>query len=167
MAMEILEALRGELPDGEAMLKMWQQAKKLPGGKALFSKAVARMAPYTATIDARVIHLERGFARLEMDDRKAVRNHLDSIHAVALMNLAEETGGLALLSTLPPRTRGIVTALRIEFLKKARGTLSAESTVTLGDVTEDIEYTVQIDVRDGAGDLVARAEADWRLGPKP
>jgi acyl-coenzyme A thioesterase PaaI-like protein len=101
---------------------------------------------------------------IEVLDRHVIRNHLDSIHAIALANIGELTSGLAMSAALPPDVRGIVTAIRTEYQKKARGRLVAESRCAVPSVSGNVEHDVVAEVRDEAGDVVARTTVTWRLG---
>ena len=150
---------------GERLRTLWRRLAPLPGGTRLFSWALGRMAPYTGSIHPHVVALEPGYARVEIADRRAVRNHLRSVHAVALVNLAEAATGLAMLSGLPATVRGIVTGLSIEYVRKARGRLVAESRCAVPAVTVDAEYEAHTTITDATGETVARATARWRLGP--
>jgi acyl-coenzyme A thioesterase PaaI-like protein len=151
---------------GRQLLANWQRLAAWPFGKQLFSWVVGRTAPYTGSVGGRYTDVRPGYARVELRDRRAVRNHLASIHAVALVNLAEMTSGVALMTALPPGVRGIVTGLSIEYIKKARGTLSCETTTTApSDVTTPLTFDVVADIHDATGDLVARATVHWRLSP--
>jgi acyl-coenzyme A thioesterase PaaI-like protein len=144
----------------------WNRTRALPGGSRLFSILLARMVPYTGTIHPHVEELRDGYARVSMRDRRGLRNHLHSLHAVAVMNLAEVTSGLALNYGLPPEARAILTGLSIEYVKKARGTLTAESSLEMPETTERREYEFETVVRDAAGEEVARARARWLVGPR-
>jgi uncharacterized protein (TIGR00369 family) len=150
---------------GERVRSLWRRLSGLPGGKALFSFLFGRMAPYTGRLGARVEMLEPGFCRVSLRDRRRVRNHLNSIHAMALANLSEAASGLAVVAALPPGVQGIVTGFEITYLKKARGRLTAECRVDVGPVTVEREQRAEVPITDAAGDVVARATATWRLRP--
>lgn len=145
----------------------WDRLVKVPGGRRVFSKIVGLAAPYSGSIGAIVEELGVGRARVSLADRRAVRQHLGSVHAIALCNLAELCGNLAVAYSLPEGMRFIVAGLAIDYVKKARGTIVAETAVDVGpgDDRERREIEVQVTMRDGAGDEVARARLRTLVGP--
>lgn len=148
----------------ERIRRLWDRLSPLPGGKRLFSFLVGRAAPYTGTLGATVTELRRGYCRVVLKERRKVRNHLRSVHAVALLNLAEMSSGLGAVYSMDPRLRGIITHLEMDYLKKARGTITAECTFPDLDGTERREEEFEVRLTDAAGELVARARARWLVG---
>ena len=150
------------------LIRWWRRLQGVPGGAWLFNRWLGWFVPYSGSIGAEVMHFEPGHARVGLDDRRRVRNHLRSVHAVALLNLGELATGLALLSTLPGDWRGIVRHLEAEYVKKARGRLIAESRFELPPLTGDeAEYTAETQISDGDGETVAIVRATWLLGRRP
>jgi acyl-coenzyme A thioesterase PaaI-like protein len=145
----------------------WDLLATVPGGKILFSRLVGSMAPYTGSIHAQVTVLREGYSEVQMADRRGVRNHLESIHAVALVNLAELAGNVALFYSLPDDARFIVSGLEIEYVKKARGTITATGESPVPRTNARAAYDVPVTLRDANGVEVARAILHSLVGPKP
>lgn len=150
---------------GTRLLGLWQRLSPLPGGQWLFAQIFKRTVPYSGSTNPRVRILEPGHAEVEIPDRRANRQHLGSVHAIALMNVAEMASGLAMMAGLPDGVRGIVTTLSMTYHKKARGTIRAVAHVEVPTITEDRDFDVTADCVDREGTVVATATVRWRLGP--
>ena len=149
------------------ILRWWQRLNSVPAGPILFSLFLGWYAPYSGSIRSRVEVLQAGFSRVSLRDRWRVRNHLKSIHAIALINLGEITTGLAVMTTLHSNMRGIVLGLQAEYLKKARGKLTASASFELPDIVgDDISCEAETEIVDEMGDVVAIVRATWLIGYK-
>lgn len=151
---------------GKTILRIWSSLSELPGGKLLFSRLLARINPYTGTIGARVLELGPGHARAQMREHRGIQNHVSSIHAIALINLAEVTSGLALMCGLPEGARGIPVELSIQYHVKARGLVTASCRCDAPSTSAPCEVEVPCEIHNAEGVLVASARASWKVGPR-
>lgn len=163
-----LSQLSNRLVEGDVNVirTLWDRLGALPLGDRLFSRAVGLAAPYTGSMGARVVELRDDYCQTELRDRWSVRNHLTSIHAVALANLAEMTGNLAVAYTLPDDARFIVAGMNMEYVAKARGTLTAICDQPLPRVADKREVEVVVQIFDRKQQLVARGTLRTLVGPK-
>lgn len=164
-----MSIIAAPLPSGSdtaTVIKQWLSLDRLPLGRRLFNALIGFTVPYAASIGAAVEELSPGYARARMADRRRVRNHLRSVHAVALTNLAELTGNLALMSRQPAKgARWIVTGFDSEYLKKARGPITAQCAIAALDWSAAQYLEGRVELRDSAGDLVMVAKPRWKIGP--
>lgn len=151
---------------GPYLRENWKRFSNKPGGKWLFSRIVGFTVPYTGSIAANVVLLKPGHGIVTLKERRKVSNHLRSVHAIALSNLAEMVTGLTLLNSLPDDTRGILTSIQIQYHKKARGVLTAECVCEIPETNEDREIQLSGEIKDEANEIVASATATWRIGPE-
>lgn len=125
------------------------------------------MAPYSGTIGARVDEIRPGYARVTLRDRRRVRNHLHSIHAIALINLGEIATGLAVLSCISTNMRGIVLGIEAKYMKKARGKLTAVAQFQMPpDLDDNMPCEVEAILQDESGETVTVVKASWLIGYK-
>lgn len=151
---------------GPYLRENWKRLSNKPGGKWLFSRLIGFTVPYTGSIAANVVMLEPGHGIVTLKERRKISNHLRSVHAVALANLAEMVTGLTLLSSLPDDTRGILTGIQIQYHKKARGMLSAECVCEIPETNKEKELQLSGEIKNEENELVASAIATWCIGPE-
>ena len=164
----LLAQLRGfDGSQASALVRaQWPRLARLPGGRQLFSRTIGLLVPYSGSVGAEVLELREGYARLALRDRRAVRNHLGSVHAVALANLVEMAGNLALLYSAPADSRMILAGLSMEYLKKARGRIEAECHCPVPQSNARSEYRLEVQLRDAKGETVAVGTLRSLIGPR-
>ena len=152
-----------------SILSLYRGMSRWPLGRWLFARAVCWKAPYFATIAPRFISLEPGRCEAEIRDRRRLHNHLGSVHAIALCNLAELAAGIMTDATIPSSMRWIPKGMTVEYLRKAAGTLRGVATpdIDVVEASEGYELPVTVLVTDGAGDIVFRARITMWVSPRP
>ena len=121
-------------------------------GRWVFSRIVCARAPYFASIAPRVEALVPGRCVVRLRDRRRVRNHLGTVHAIALCNAAELAAGLATDAAVDPKS------MQVDSRAAARGTLLAVAQAP-AIVPEEAGVTcpVRVEVRDAGDNLVFTA----------
>ena len=147
-------------------LALWQRCEKPPFGKWLFSRIVCWKAPYFGTISPRFEELRPGFARVSMKKRRGVQNHIGTVHAIAMCNLAELAAGTMTEVSIPAAMRWLPKGMQVEYLKKAE--TGVEATATLAEVGEGPgrEVPVTVEIRDSAGVIACRAVITMWVSPR-
>ncbi|MEZ4815134.1 MAG: DUF4442 domain-containing protein [Bdellovibrionota bacterium] len=151
--------------DSSFILEAWKNASRMPAGKTIFSLMIKRLIPYTGALGSKVLKLEKGKSEVRLKDRRGIRNHLSSIHAMALANLGEFATGLAVTTGIPPNHRAILKSFQIDYLKKARGTLIAKASYAHQESDEGTQdVSVSGNILNTQNETVATVQALWRIG---
>jgi acyl-coenzyme A thioesterase PaaI-like protein len=149
-------------------LAMYQKTCKLPMGKLLFSKAVCLQAPYFSTISPFISELAPNYCEVQIKNRRAVHNHLGTVHAIVMCNMAELAGGLMTDVSIPTTHRWIPKGMTVEYLKKATTDLTARATPLNPnfDWSTAGEFPAEVKVFNTQNDLVFRAVIAMWVSPK-
>jgi acyl-coenzyme A thioesterase PaaI-like protein len=152
-----------------SLLSLYQRFTRWPAGHWLFSRAVCLRAPYFSTISPRFVALEPGRCEVRIPDHRRVHNHIGTVHAIALCNLAELSAGVMAEVTIPAGMRWIPKGMTVEYLAKATGTMRgvAAPEATAVESAEGYEWSVVVQVSDSAGKDVFRARITMWLAPRP
>lgn len=151
-----------------SLLRLYRRITRWPCGHWLFSRAICFKAPYFGTIAPRITRLEPGVCEARIADRRRVHNHIGTVHAIALCNLAELVGGVMVDASLPASMRWIPKGMTVQYQRKATGTMHAVATpaTALREATEGYELPVDVVVRNEAGEQVFQARIDMWVSPR-
>ena len=144
-------------------LKLYKKLIQMPMGSRLFSKAVCVAAPFFGSIKPHMTELRPGYCRVEMKNRRSVQNHLKTVHAVAMCNMAELAGGTMTEVSVPKGSRWIPSGMSVKYLKKAKTDLVAVSDGSQIDWHTQGSVIVPVVVTDTAGITVFTAEITMNL----
>ncbi|MBL0121277.1 MAG: DUF4442 domain-containing protein [Betaproteobacteria bacterium] len=147
-------------------LSMWNKLRDKPLGKWLFAQVICWKAPYFATIAPRFEELKPGYSRVSMKKRRAVQNHIGTVHAIAACNLAELAAGTMMEASLPASMRWLPKGMNVQYLKKSETGLTAECTAS--DVGEGParDVMVSVNLADAGGNIVAHADITMYVCPR-
>ena len=150
------------------LLALYGKISQWPFGHWFFSKAVCFKAPYFGSISPVITRLEHSRCEAVIKDRRAVHNHIGTVHAIALCNLAELCAGVMTDASLPKDMRWIPKGMTVSYLKRAKGRMHAIATPMIPITSTDTGYDlpVNVDVLDSSGDKVFHAEIRMWMSPR-
>ena len=127
-------------------------------GNEEYGKLVCELAPYFSTIDPQFVNMKPGYVEVCIKNRKEIQNHLGSIHAAAMCNVAELVGGMMTEISLPEGKRWIPSGMNVQYLAKAKTDLKAIADGSGIDWTTQGGLTVPVNVFDIDGNKVFSAQ---------
>ena len=148
------------------VLAGWQRLSGTAFGRWLFSRLVCLKAPYFASIRPVFDVLEPGRAVAHFRKRRAVCNHIGTVHAIAMANLCEFAAGTVTEVSIPGSMRWIPRGMQIAYLGKAETDVSAAAVLpaVVEGVAQDI--AVAVDVTDSHGRRVVHADITMYVSPR-
>ena len=88
-------------------------------GERVFSFAFAQVAPYFWSIHPRFKVIRPNYAEVVIPKRRAVQNHLGTVHAIALCNGVEAAMGVLAEASIPSNKRWIPKGMEVRYTAKA------------------------------------------------
>lgn len=150
----------------KSLLEVYKTLEILPFGRIVFSKLVCFKAPYFSNIRPRFEALSPGYCQIRIKKRRAVTNHIKSIHAIAMCNMAELAGGSMVEASIPKHMRWIPKGMAVSYLKMAKTDLTAVCELSPDLLEIPGECPVTVFVKDLNGEIVFKAEIAMYLSLK-
>jgi uncharacterized protein (TIGR00369 family) len=138
------------------------------------AKGMAIAVPYISHMGIEVTEMSEGAATAVLPDRPELHNHVGSQHAGALFGVAETASGAAFVGAFAARMGDVTPLARsaeISYVKVARGPVEAKARLTmpaadaLATLDKDgrVDFSVEVELTDPDGDVVATATVDWNV----
>ncbi len=148
-------------------LARWPAAIRTP----LRSFLIGRTIPLVGTAGLRIERLDEGEVEVSIANRRHVRNHIGTLHAAAMVLVAETASGLALGMHLRDDAVPVIQRMAVHFDKRVQGALRAVARIPAEEIARlhsdsRGELLVPVTVTDAAGQSPIRCEMQWAWRPK-
>ena len=101
------------------VMSLYNRVSRLPFGNKIFSIMVSRMAPYFATVKPMISELNVNRCVCLIKKRKAVHNHIQTVHVIAICNGLEMAMGVMAEASIPHHLRWIPKGMSVDYTAKA------------------------------------------------
>lgn len=130
---------------------LYRKLTTLPLGKQAFSFLFAQKAPYFWTVRPQVREVRPHHAELTIKKRRAVHNHIGTVHAIAVCNGLEAAMGLLAEATTPKGRRWIPKGMEVAYTAKSTTDLlcTADTDPADWEQTGDVKVRVKAIREDG------------------
>lgn len=119
------------------VLALWKKLHDVPLGDRAFSFLFGLKAPYFATVRPRFRVIEPNRVELTVPKRRAVHNHIGTLHVIAICNGLEAAMGALAEATIPADKRWIPKGMEVSYPAKA------DSDVTCHAQTDAAQWSGQ------------------------
>ncbi|GAB2518876.1 hotdog fold domain-containing protein [Microbulbifer agarilyticus] len=154
------------IPSKSPILRLWKKFGGSGIGRWLVSKIVCFNAPYFSSIKPRFTKVQPGLVEVTLKNRRAVHNHIKTVHAIAMCNAAELAGGVCLDVSLNGNFRWIPVGMTVKYLKMAKTDLRAVCQVEDYQWDSAQDVVMPVSVLDTNNEEVFHADITMRISPK-
>ena len=147
-------------------LRIWNRLKGTATGRWLFTRIVCFKAPYFNSISPLFVELQTGRAVVSMRIRRKVKNHIGTVHAIAMANLCEIAAGTLTEASVPQDMRWIPKSMNIAYLGKAATAVTATAELPPVVSGDALDAVVSVDVCDTNGAIVVHADITMYVSPR-
>lgn len=162
------------MSNNKSMLqKVYSQVDKLPSAlKAkAFTVIFGRAVKYFRTSGLRFDWIEPNHSIVVIKNRKYVQNHIGTVHAVAMIMIAESATGALVGLNVPGNAVPVIKRMEVDYRKRASGDMRAEAMLTPEQITmmqneERGEVDVAVTITDAENKEPIFVRAVWAWTPK-
>ena len=126
------------------VLATWEKLRAMPAGDRVFSLGFTWKAPYFRSIRPRFVQVSPNYAALVLPKRRAVQNHIGTVHAIAVCNGLEAAMGALAEATVPNGKRWLPKGMEVAYLAKSTSDLTCSAETDPADWTAGPDVPVRV-----------------------
>lgn len=148
------------------VLALYRKLTRYPAGHWLFTRIICMKAPYFGSMSPRFDRLDVGVAEAHVKRHRKVQNHIGTIHAIALCNLAELVAGVGIEATITADRRWIPKGMTVQYLAKCKHEAHAKARIVIPQaIGNGVDCIVPVEIFDRDGTKVAHADINMWVTP--